>query len=266
MLVAVFQYHVIFDQEELPVTEAMPAWILPVYPFLILGVLGSTLLKSQPVTSGLPIFIGSVAFQGLGWTIAFFMLTLYFTRLVNSELPEASKRPGMYVAVGPAAYTTNMFVALGMQAPKHVPVDFLGITSFPIGDLFKTFGVIVGTFLWLVAFWFSALTTVSVVTSAKSSHFTLNYWAYIFSNAGLTIALIQIAKVLDSDGIKGVCSGATIILVILWFWVAIMNVIALKKKQVLWPGMDEDMEDIEGHSQDPSEDGEASQVDNNSQV
>ncbi|KAJ4374879.1 hypothetical protein N0V83_001957 [Neocucurbitaria cava] len=266
MLVAVFQYHVIFDQEELPVTDAMPAWILPVYPFLILGVLGSTLLKSQPVTSGLPIFIGSVAFQGLGWTIAFFMLTLYFTRLVNSELPEASKRPGMYVAVGPAAYTANTFVALGMQAPKHVPHNFLGITSFPVGDLFKAFGVIAGIFLWLVAFWFSALTTVSVVTSAKSSHFTLNYWAYIFPNAGLTIALIQIAKVLDSDGIKGVCSGATIILVILWFWVAVMNVIALRKKQVLWPGMDEDMEDIEGHSQDPSEDGEGSQEDNNSQV
>ncbi|KAH7091599.1 C4-dicarboxylate transporter/malic acid transport protein-like protein [Paraphoma chrysanthemicola] len=247
MFVAVFQYHVIFDREQLPVTEAMPAWILPVYPFLILGVLGSTLLKSQPTDAGLPIFIGSIAFSGLGWTVAFFMLSIYVTRLVNSELPEASKRPGMYVAVGPAAYTANTFVALGMQAPKHIPIDFLGITSIPVGDIFKAFGVAAGIFMWLVAFWFSALTTVSVLVSAKESHFTLNYWAYVFPNAGLVIALIQIANALQSTGMKGVCSGATIILVGLWLFVAIMNVRAVLKRQVLWPGMDEDKEDIEGH-------------------
>lgn len=103
MLVAVFQYHIIFDREKLPVAEALPSWILPVYPFLMLGVLGSALLKNQPSTSGLPMFIGSIAFQGLGWTVAYFMLTIYVTRLINTDLPAASKRPAMFVAVGPAA-------------------------------------------------------------------------------------------------------------------------------------------------------------------
>lgn len=249
MLVAVFQYHVIFDTRQLPVSDAMPAWILPVYPFLILGVLGSTLLKSQPVEAGFPIFIGSVTFQGLGWTIAFTMLTIYVTRLVNSELPDPPKRPGMYVAVGPAAYTANALVALGMQAPTHVPDNFLGIASVPAGDILKVFGVVAGIFMWLIAFWFSALTTVSVLVSARDSHFTLNYWAFIFPNAGLIIALIQIAKALESPGIKGVCSGATIVLVILWIWVAVLNVQGLVQRKVLWPGMDEDMEDVAGHTQ-----------------
>jgi tellurite resistance protein TehA-like permease len=259
MLVAVFQYHVIFDREQLPVTEAMPAWILPVYPFLVLGPLGGTLLKSQPPASGLPIFIGSIAFAGLGWTVAFFMLTIYVTRLVNSELPEASKRPGMYVAVGPAAYTANTFVALAMYAPEHIPDEFLGITSVPVGDVFKALGVATGIFMWLIAFWFSALTTVSVLVSAKESHFTLNYWAFIFPNAGLVIALIQIAKALQSPGMKGICSGATIILVILWFFVVIMNLRGVINKLVLWPGMDEDMEDMEGQGHDPSEEENDSQ-------
>jgi C4-dicarboxylate transporter/malic acid transport protein len=259
MFVAVFQYHVIFDREQLPVTEAMPAWILPVYPFLVLGPLGSTLLKSQPPASGLPIFIGSITFAGLGWTVAFFMLTIYVTRLVNSELPEASKRPGMYVAVGPAAYTANTFVALAMYAPKHIPDDFLGITSVPVGDIFKALGVAAGIFLWLVSFWFSALTTVSVLVSARESHFTLNYWAFIFPNAGLVIALIQIGKALQSPGVKGVCSGATIILVITWLFVAIMNIRGIFAKLVLWPGMDEDMEDLEGHGH-PSEEENESQA------
>ncbi|KAH7409857.1 C4-dicarboxylate transporter/malic acid transport protein-like protein [Phaeosphaeria sp. MPI-PUGE-AT-0046c] len=265
ILVAVFQYHVIFDREQLPVTEAMPAWILPVYPFLVLGPLGGTLLKSQPPESGFKIFIGSITFQGLGWTIAFFMLTIYVTRLVNSELPEASKKPGMYVAVGPAAYTANTFVALAMYAPKHVPDDFLGIKSVPVGDIFKAVGVAAGIFMWLIAFWFSAFTTISVLVSAKEMHFTLNYWAFIFPNAGLVIALIQIANALQSAGMKGVCSAATLILVIAWLLVAILNIRGVMKKLVLWPGMDEDMENVESDENHPSEevneDGEGSSHD-----
>ena len=249
----VFQYHVIFNCEQLPVTEAMPAWILPVYRFLILGVLGSTLLKSQPLDTGLLIFIGSITFSDLGLTVAFFMLTIYVTRLVNSDLPEAPKMPGMFVAVGPAAYTANTFVALGMQAPKHIPDDFLGITWMLVGDIFKAFGVTAGILLWLVAFWFCALTTVSVLVSAKESHFTLNYCAFIFPNAGLIVALIRIATALNSNSIKGVCSGATIILIITWFFVAISNIRGLVKKQVLWPGKDEDMEDVEGQQDNLSE-------------
>lgn len=249
ILVAVFQYHVIFDEEQLPVSEAMPAWILPVYPFLILGVLGSTLLKNLSVGAGLPIFIASLTFQGLGWTVAFFMLTIYVTRLINSELPEAHKRPGMYVAVGPASYTANTLVTLGMEAPRHIPVNFLGITSFPVGDVFKAIGVISGIFLCLVAFWFSALATVSVLYTAKNSHFTLNYWAFIFPNAGLVIALIHIANALENDGLRWACSGSTVLLVVLWFWVAFLNVKALLQRKVLYPGMDDDMEDIEGHNE-----------------
>jgi hypothetical protein len=74
-----------------------------------------------------------------------------------------------------------------------------------------------------------------------------------FPHVGLAIALIQIGKALGSSGIKAVCSAATIILVILWIWVAILNVKGLLQRKVLWPGMDEDMEDIEGHGKEPSE-------------
>lgn len=253
ILVGVFQYHVIFDRRELPVADAMPSWILPIYPFLILGVLGSTLLKSQPPEAGYRIFIASITFQGLGWTIAFLMLTLYFTRLVNSNLPEIPKRPGMYVAVGPAAYTSNACVALGIQASGHIPDNFLGITSFPVADVIKVFGVISGIFLWLISFWFSAIATVSIIISVKQSRFTLNHWGFIFPNAGMTIALIWIAKALDSPGIKGVCSAMTTILVMLWIWVAMLNVKGVLQKKVLWPGMDEDMEDIEGHEDKPGD-------------
>lgn len=82
----------------------------------MLGVLGSALLKNQPSTSGLPMFIGSIAFQGLGWTVAYFMLTIYVTRLINTDLPAASKRPAMFVAVGPAACKSPDFPLYGSSS------------------------------------------------------------------------------------------------------------------------------------------------------
>ncbi|KAK3064908.1 hypothetical protein LTS18_002768 [Coniosporium uncinatum] len=248
LLVVVFQYHVIFDEEHLPVTECMPAWILSAYPFLALGPLATVLEYSQPQTSAIPIMVGGIVFQGLEWMTAFIMYTIYFTRLINSDLSE-SKRPGMYVAVGPAAYTSNTLVALGVHAPKVLPATFLGITSVPTGDLWKAFAVPAGMFLWLLGFWFFALATMSVPWWYKKLHFMLNNWAFIFPNVGLTVALIQIGKVLDSDGIKGVCSAMTVALVIACIVVAVMNVGAVWRGDVLWPGMDEDVEDMEGHGQ-----------------
>lgn len=220
----------------------------------MLGVVGSAILKNQPSTAGLPIFIGSIAFQGLGWTVAYFILTIYVTRLMNSDLPAPPKRPAMYVAVGPAAYSVNTFVALGMQAPKHIPTGFLGIDDIPVGEVLKVISVAIGIFMWLVAFWFSALSTVSVLMGAKDSHFTLNWWAFVFPNVGLVTALLQIAQALELESIQKICTGGTAILFLLWIFCAVMHIQAVVQKQVLWPGQDEDMEDIDGKPEDMDED------------
>ncbi|KAI1623864.1 voltage-dependent anion channel [Exophiala viscosa] len=248
LLVATFQYHVIFDLERLSVHEMMPAWILPLYPFLVLGPVAGTLLYSQPrSTSALPILIGGIAFQGLGWCFAFIQYTLYITRLTSGVVPDEAERPGMYVAVGPAAYTCSALIILGSQAQVILPPGFLGITTVPVGDICKAVGVGAGIFLWLVGFWFFALGTVGLIHGWKHAHFTLNWWAIIFPNAGLTIALIQIGNVLGSVGIKAVSSAMTVLLCGAWLWVASLNIRAVWRGQILWPHNDEDMEDVEGH-------------------
>jgi tellurite resistance protein TehA-like permease len=75
--------------------------------------------------------------------------------------------------------------------------------------------------------------------------FTLNWWAFIFPNAGLTLAAIQVGSVLNSKAIDGVCSALSILLVMAWLGVAACCVRALWKGQLLWPGKDED-KDMQG--------------------
>lgn len=66
LLVVIFQYYVIFDAEELPVKGAIPGWILPACPFLVLGPLAAAICTNQPAQAALNIWIGGIVFQGLG--------------------------------------------------------------------------------------------------------------------------------------------------------------------------------------------------------
>lgn len=234
---------------------------MQVYPFLVLGPLASALVPTQPEGAALIILIGGLLFQGLGWLFAYMIYTLYLARLITSGLPDESTRPGMYVSVGPAgkslfssssscmfadsaAYTSATLVSLGNQAPNVIPNNFLGTPpEVATGYFWKAFGLAAGIFVWLLGFWFFALTTLSILFGVQKMHFTLQWWAFIFPNAGLTLAAIQIGNTVGSDGVKGVTSGATILLIIMWVFVAGMNIKAIWKKEILAPGTDVGIED-----------------------
>ena len=172
--------------------------------------------------------------------ISIFMYAIYIQRLMSSELPPPPSRPGMYISVGPVGYTSAGLASLGMQAPSVIPANFLGVSSINVGEFIKILGVMSGIFLFLVSFWFFCLSTTSVLEGVRRMHFTLTWWAFIFPNAGMTLALIQIGKALDNRPIKIVTSVMTVALVVMWFIVAPAHVYAVKKKLILWEGKDED--------------------------
>jgi C4-dicarboxylate transporter/malic acid transport protein len=244
LCVAIFQYATLFVSERLPVDSAMPAWVMPVYSFLVIGPLAAVICQTQDEYHRLPIWVSAVMFQGLGWTVAVFMYTIYFLRLMSSELPDPSTRPGMFIGVGPVGYTSAALVSLGNQAPNVIPAGWLAVNTLAVADVVKVIAVLSSLFLWLLAFWFFALATCAVIAGALSKKqkmgFTLNWWAFIFPNAGMCLAAINLGNVLQSDGIKAVTSAMTVGLVVAWLTVAVFCIMALREGKVLWPGKDED--------------------------
>lgn len=101
-IVGITQYSMFFRLERLNVTDAVPAWIFPIYPLLVVGTLAGTILPGQPDSPSWKIFVGGVLLQGLAWAVSFLMYGIYMQRLMTSVLPSANVRPGMYVSVGPA--------------------------------------------------------------------------------------------------------------------------------------------------------------------
>ncbi|KAI5238226.1 malic acid transporter [Aureobasidium subglaciale] len=241
LIVGIGQYYILFQLERLSVNNAMPAWIFPIYPLLVVGPLASTLVPNQPHSAAVPIWIGGVMLQGVGWCVALMMYAIYTQRLMVSALPDPSTRPGMYVSVGPAGYTAHALISLGRQAPAVFGNrEMFGITTLPVGDVIKIIGILAGFFVILFSFWFFCVSTVSVLAGIKEMDFTLNWWAFVFPNAGLTLAAIQAGSVLNSSGINGICSALTIGLIIMWIVCAIAHIQAVRKGNVMWPGKDED--------------------------
>lgn len=142
------------------------------------------------------------------------------------------------------AYTAQGIINLSLNARDVIPSGFLDIPDMNVGNLFRAFGIPLGIFLWGVGFWFFTVATLSILSSARQMQFTLNCWAYIFPNAGLTLAVIAIGNALHSSGIKGVGCGMSIILVLAWILVAVANIRAVIKGTVMWPGKDEDGGDV----------------------
>ncbi|KAJ4014168.1 hypothetical protein NW752_005887 [Fusarium irregulare] len=244
MVVAVSQYHTIFETERLDISEALPAWILPAYPFLVTGILAAKIAGSQPQWSAVQIIVAGLMGQGLGWMLALFIYAVYLSRLIQHPLPAASKRPGMFIAVGPTAFTCAGLISLGTQAKSALPNDFLGSLSFPIGEVWYAVSVAVGLFIWLVAIWFSALSALSVLRGVRNMEFSLTWWALVFPNVGLALATINVGKNLSSRGIQIFGSALTVVLVALWFVCAFAHIRAIIKRDLLAVGKDMDVEHV----------------------
>ena len=102
VLVAIFLYYILFSEERFDVEDAMPAWIFPIYPLLVIGPLAGDIIPTQSENAAYPMWVGALMLQGLAWTVALMMYTLYTRRLMSSALPKPPARPGMFISVGPA--------------------------------------------------------------------------------------------------------------------------------------------------------------------
>ncbi|CRK11656.1 hypothetical protein BN1723_014281 [Verticillium longisporum] len=244
LIVAVFEYHVIFEVEKLALSDAVPAWILPAYPFLISGTLAANIAETQDQNSAVQIIVAGIMGQGLGWILAIFIYVVYLTRLIANNMPPPSTRPGMYVSVGPAAYTCSGLVGLGKQAQNALPDGFLGVTSIDVGDVWRSCSVAAALFVWLVALWFAALTSVSVIRVVRRMNFTLQWWAFVFPNAGLAMASIQLGNSLESTGLRAFGSALTVVLVALWLLCAFCHIRALWNRDLLAVGKDLGVEEV----------------------
>ncbi|KAK4998921.1 hypothetical protein LTR66_001950 [Elasticomyces elasticus] len=233
-LIACFQYWYLFTAKQLTIQSMTPAWILPIFPAMLCG--------SQPPVHRLPIIVAGVTFQGLGMTVSFLMYSIYIHRLMEMGLPSPNLRPGMFIAVGPPAFTA--LALIGMV--DALPENYGYFATYPLAvHALRPMALFIGIFLWALALWFFSIALISVLAGVREMSFHLVWWAFVFPNVGFTIATISIGEQLGSEGVLWIGSAMTILLVCAWLFVFTHHVKAVLARRIMMPGMDEDKDEYE---------------------
>lgn len=216
-----------------------PAWLLPIFPTLLGAVLASIIAPAQPLLSRWTIVLAGITLLGMGWMVAFLILPLYLYRLMTLGLPAPNLRPGMFIAVGPPAFTGLALINFGsILADSHDLTYFVDRRETLL--VLAVFADFTAVFLWAFSFWFFSFSLIAVLLGSGKMSFHLVWWAIVFPNIVLALTTGRIGQRLNSQGIMWVASAMTIMLTVAWILAMVLNLRAVLTSRIMMLGKDED--------------------------
>ncbi|KAK7987422.1 hypothetical protein PG989_007737 [Apiospora arundinis] len=239
LMVAVGQYSFVFARHNLGVQTMMPTWILPIFPIMLSGTIASVIAQTQPEIAAVPIIVAGLTCQGLGISVAFMMYAHMVGRLMSAGLPNREHRTGLFMCVGPPAFTALALIGMANGLPDKFDPSFDGIVDAPI---IRTFALIAAVFLWALAAWWFLIGVVAVISSPPK-YFHLGWWAMVFPNTGFVLATITISNEFHSEAVKWFATGMSIMMLCMFLFVFYNLVVAVIKQEIMYPGRDEDVND-----------------------
>lgn len=222
-----------------------PIWIFPAYPLLIIGPHAGVLSQTVRPHRALIIIIGGVTVQGIGFMVSLMIYSAFIYRLMTQKLPQEATRPGMFVSVGPSAFTAAGLLGMAEGAQRTLPDDFMGDGAMA-KMIVKVLAAWTSLWLWGLAFWFFFIAVGSHWSCVKQGHhitFTMTWFSYVFPQTALITATFAIGRAFDSRTIQIIGCAMTPILILVWAFVCGMMIRAACFKQILWPQKGEDKDE-----------------------
>jgi tellurite resistance protein TehA-like permease len=149
------------------------------------------------------------------------------------------------------------FVAMAAEMPRifaelSTPEEVGKVGGILVSDLtgagdvatlaagIRVAAVVSGVFLWGLSFWFFTSAVVAVMTGMPDRKFHLSWWSFVFPNVGFTISSIRIGNAVGSQGLLWTSTAMTAVLFVAWAFILFRCVKAVRKREIVWPGHDED--------------------------
>ena len=234
---AVGLFCMLFTNPSLKIQDMTPAWDLPIFPFMLSGTIASSGIAYQPREYAMPMLFAGLTAQGLGMLVSMGMYASYVRRMINYGFPSPASRPAMFIAVGPPSFTALAIIGLAKNYPRGY--DYFGPDEVT-AQVVKIIALLTAVFIWSLSFWFWSVSVVSCLAVYRSFRFRMNWYAFVFPNVGFILAIVNIGKTLQSEGILWVGSVMTVLIVVLYLYVLGNHVRAVVRKEILYPGKDED--------------------------
>ncbi|KAH9992373.1 voltage-dependent anion channel-domain-containing protein [Xylariaceae sp. FL0662B] len=239
LMLAVGQFSFVFAAHNFELHTMMPTWILPIFPIMLSGTIASVIADTQPDIAAVPIIVAGMTCQGLGMSVAFMMYAHMIGRLMKAGLPNPEHRPGLFMNVGPPAFTALAFIGMANGLPDAFDPDQDGFIDVHI---IRTLAVIAAIFLWSLSLWWFFIGVIAVLAS-RPKHFHLGWYAMVFPNTGFILATISIGNEIEHEGVRWVATGMSICLLLTYLTVLGNHIRAVIVQDIMYPGLDEDVND-----------------------
>ncbi|KAI0904422.1 voltage-dependent anion channel-domain-containing protein [Ustulina deusta] len=239
LILAVAQYSHLFAKHKYGLQTMMPTWILPIFPIMLSGTIASVIAGSEPDDAALPIIVAGLGAQGLGMSVSVLMYAHMIGRLMQAELPDREHRPGLFMNVGPPAFTALALIGMANGLPDSLDRSEGGTLDVSV---IRTFALISAIFIWGLSLWWFCIAAVAVIRS-RPKYFHLGWWAMVFPNTGFILATISIAKEFGNPHVLRFASALSILLVLMYSFVLVSHIRAVIKQDIMYPGRDEDVND-----------------------
>ncbi|KAF5022820.1 hypothetical protein F66182_5114 [Fusarium sp. NRRL 66182] len=240
LVLSVGQYSYVFAAHSFGLHTMMPTWILPIFPIMLSGTIASVIAETQPQIAAVPIIVAGLTCQGLGLSVAVMMYAHMVGRLMQAGLPNREHRPGLFMCVGPPAFTALALIGMAEGLPKEMVFGQDGIVINRV--LVQLIATMSAVFLWALSLWWFAIAAIAVIQSPPR-YFHLGWWAMVFPNTGFTLATISVGKALGSSAVGWFATGMTVIILCVFAFVLYSHARAVIIQDIMYPGRDEDVED-----------------------
>lgn len=246
-LMSILSYQLLFtvqDQRRLTVNSMTPGWILPIFPIMLAGTVAAFDAADQPPDQAMAMIAVGIAAQGLGFFVATFLYATYISRLIVYGLP--SHRQVMFIAVGPPSFTCAAIIGMSNDIPRVFAAGIsltadMGNTAI-LADAIRLAALYCSLFLWGLSFWFFASAVSATVTNmgGPDREFHLSWWSFVFPNVGFCVSTVKVGTAFGSEGLLWFATALCIALVITWLYVGFKSATAVVRREIMWPGHDED--------------------------
>lgn len=165
-------YMILWSSLTFTIAQMTPIWIFPAYPLLIIGPHAANLAdKLASPTRILQVIVGGFTVQGIGFLVSLTIYSSFVYRLMTQKLPADPSRPGMFVSVGPAAFTcsgtigmaANLHRAIVGDDPANAPTEYMGVPPVLAAQILRLVGNWMCLWLWGLAIWFFFVSIISNV-------------------------------------------------------------------------------------------------------
>ena len=248
MVLSIGIYLVLWSTQTFTIARMTPIWIFPAYPLLIIGPHAANLSsKGLSSAQAIRVIIGGFTIQGIGFLVSLTIYSAFVYRLMTQKLPSEPLRPGMFVSVGPSAFTVSG--TIGMARNLHNVIastptsTFMEVPGLLAAQILRLVANWMSLWLWGLAWWFFFISLLSNADCLRANHhmpFAMTWFSFVFPQTALTTATFAIAEAFNVDAIRIIGCVMTVLLIIVWIVVVAYMVRAIINKQILWPEKGED--------------------------